>query len=105
MRSLQTISARLVKREAFTKAGRLIGSSYYLRLSRGDFYLKLCESEVNQERIEKLFTHPKTDELIGVQITVELSFREGDLDRCPGDPPNAQSRTGEYVVIHRLLTP
>jgi hypothetical protein len=37
-----------------------------------------------------------------VSVKVEVSFHQGALDLCPGDPPYIQSRIGEYVVIHSL---
>ena len=111
----ELISAPLVKKVSYNKAGRPIGSSFYLRLSRADLYIKLCESKVSVADLERLLKRdskpqrpeqppaPREPSLeLPVSVKVEVSFHQGALDLCPGDPPYIQSRIGEYVVIHSL---
>ena len=98
----QTLTAPLVKKVTLNKAGRPIGSSYYLRLSRADVYIKLCESTPDAATLEALVSGASSDPLLGATVTAEVSFHEGLLDLCPGDPPHVQSRTGEYVALHTI---
>lgn len=100
----QTITVPLVKKTSFNKKGRPLGHSFFLRLSRGDLFIKLCESKVSAQQLEEL-TKEESDSKDSLQIqtvNVEVSFHEGEWDRCPDSSPFSQSRVGEYVVIHRL---
>lgn len=94
------ISAEIVKKEFFNKAGKATGRyEYYVRRSIQDYYVKLCESAVTKEDIEE---HLKKleDELMPI-LQLEVEFKDGLWDQCSEE--EVQSRAGEYVVIHRII--
>jgi len=87
-------TGQLIRKPFVNKAGRTTGPrELYLRLGMGDYFIKLSESEVTTAELE-----PFVNEV----ITVEGEIRSGEWDIGPGDPPEMQSRIGEYFVIRKL---
>ncbi len=66
----------------------------YLRLGMGDYFIQFSESAVSADQLESL-----VDEV----ISVEGEIRTGAWDIGPEDPPEMQSRIGDYFVITKLL--
>ena len=63
--------------------GRPIGSSYYLRLSKVDVYIKLCESALDAATLKALVSGAPSDPLLDATVTAEVSSHEGLLELCP----------------------
>jgi len=97
----QTITAPLVKKEMQSKNGQGTGQEeLYLQLSKGDVFIKFCESSIEAGNFERLLVGMEDDEALTVEVEVE--FKEGAWDICEGDPEDKQSRTGEYVIVHTV---
>jgi len=103
--NIMTVSGLIVKKE-FIKKNRNSANfeQLYFRLSRGDFFIKFCESNVTQEELENHLNQPNVPEVLGDKsVTLEVKIINGAWDICPGEFPEAQSRIGEYVIIHRIV--
>lgn len=87
-------SALLIEKSSLSKRGTVIGSDLYLRCSIQDYFIKFCESEITKSDLLPF---------VNQGITVEMETRFGELDRCPDDPQEVQSRIGTYAVIHKIL--
>lgn len=86
----------LVEKPFINKRGKVSKhSELYLRCSIQDYFIKICESEVSRDDLKPY---------IGKGIEVLMDVREGSLDLCPEDPPEAQSRVGTYVVIKKIIS-
>ncbi len=77
-----------------------IQKDFYIQRSIQDYYIKFCESQVSREMLE---TYLSTQKDIIKTATLEIEYLQGNWDDCdktitPG------SRTGTYVIIHRLIT-
>jgi len=77
------------------KAGKPLSMpDYYFRLSMGDYFIKVCESVIDDKTLA---------EKVGKFITVKGTIKKGEWDTCPGDPEGIQSRIGDYFVITELI--
>lgn len=93
------ISAEIVEHEFESKNGKITGQKeLYLRRSVQDYFIKFCESQVTEEEIRK-----ELDKQTGQfkSLTLEVEFKNGMWDSCSDEL--VQSRTGEYVIIHRIV--
>ena len=88
-------SGLLIEKSSLSKNGNELGSDLYLRCSIQDYFIKFCESSVTKD---ELFP------FVNQGITVEMETQFGELDRCPNDPQEIQSRIGTYAIIHKLLS-
>ena len=100
------ISAPIVKKNFVNKAGRVTDhTEYYIMRSEQDYFIKICESNITTEDLEKLFhdnsnyPDPLFEE---VSINMEVDFRNGVWDICD-ENHEAQSRVGAYAVILKIL--
>ena len=100
------ISAPIVKKNFVNKAGRVTDhTEYYIMRSAQDYFIKICESNITTEELEKLFDGNSKDSaplLEGVSINMEVEFRNGEWDICD-ENHEAQSRVGAYAVILKIL--
>jgi hypothetical protein len=96
----QVISAPLISKDFIKKNGdKTKRKEIYIRRSIQDYFIKFCESKVSYEALQKHL--PKTEFEIKT-VKLEVEFREGNWDVCD-EKKGVQSRTGPYVVIHRLI--
>ena len=100
------ISAPIVKKKFVNKAGRVTDhTEYYIMRSAQDYFIKICESNITTEDLEKLFdgnSNAPAPLLDGVSINMEVEFRNGEWDICD-ENHEAQSRVGAYAVILKVL--
>jgi len=90
----------VIKKSFVSKSGRVTDiSEYYISRSIKDYFIKFCESGITSGELEEHLSAINGPIRI---LTMEVEFRNGEWDRCEGDPEQ-QSRTGEYVVIHRII--
>jgi len=83
-----------------TQADLKSHTEYYLRRSIQDYFIKFCESSIEQSDIEQ-FLKSKENDLIKI-ITVEVEFKNGLFDECKNNS-QIESRIGDYVVLKRIL--
>jgi hypothetical protein len=94
------ISAPIVKKSFVQKNGNETEfSEYYVQRSVQDYFIKFCEGKVTVAELEK---HLKKEKGDIKSLTLEIEIKDGLWDSC--DENNmVQSRTGEYIVIHRIV--
>lgn len=85
----------LIEKAFISKSGEATDhNEMYLRCSMQDYFIKLCESKVTREELEKYLDR-------GIAVTMEIV--EGEWDSCPGDEYPVQSRIGTYAIITSIL--
>ena len=95
------ISAPIVMKSFVTKRGEATGhKEMYIQRSIQDYYIKFCESKINQEDLEN---HLASIDSEIKMATLEVEFRNGEWDTCEPTTEQQQSRIGEYVIIHRII--
>jgi hypothetical protein len=88
-------SCQLIEKEFINKAGKIQSfKEYYLRCSIEDYFIKLCENKVEKSELIKY---------LNKGITVEMEIKEGMWDHCNENIAYAQSRTGKYVIIKKII--
>lgn len=89
-------TCQLIEKEFVNKGGKVTEyKELYLRCSIQDYFIKLCESNVDVKTLRKY---------LNKSISVEIEIRDdGMWDICTDDPAYAQSRTGAYVVIKKII--
>lgn len=93
------ISAELIEKQFELKNSKISDyEEWYVRRSVQDYFIKFCESKVTREELEKALSKHKGSIKT---LTLEVEFKEGFWDSCTDEL--VQSRTGEYVVIHRVV--
>lgn len=93
------ISAELVELHFETKNGKITDyTEWYVRRSVQDYFIKFCESGITREELEKVL---KKQTSTIKSLTMEIEFKEGMWDKCSDEL--VQSRTGTYIVIHKIL--
>jgi len=96
----QTLTAPIVLKSFVNKIGQTgTQKEYYLQASIQDYYIKFCESNISRDELEK---HLNTINGLIKAVTLEVEYRDGLWDICNEKEP-MQSRTGEYVVIHKII--
>ncbi len=93
------ISAEVVELPMKMKNGKVAGyTDWYVRRSAQDYFIKFCESGITRKELEQ--TLNRENGTIKT-LTMEVEYRNGLWDSCSDEI--VQSRTGEYIVIHRLV--
>jgi len=88
-------NCQLIEKEFTHKGGKLTEyKELHLRCSTQEYFIKICESNVTSEELKQY---------LNKDIEVEIEIREGLLDHCESIPDYAQSRTGSYVIIKKIL--
>lgn len=88
-------SCVLMEKEFVNKGGKITDyKELYLQCSIQDYFIKICESNVTLEDLKPY---------INSGIKVKMEIKEGMWDHCSDDPAYAQSRTGTYVVIKKIV--
>ncbi len=91
----KTTKCQLIEKEFTNKGGKVTEyKELYLRCSIQDYFIKICEGNVSAEQLRPY---------IESGIEVEMEIKEGMLDHCDENPAYAQSRTGTYVVIKKII--
>lgn len=94
------ITAEVIENARTDKRGNIIsGTDLYVRRSAQDYFIKFSESAVTKEAVKQAMDkikHPIKS------LTMEAEIRNGLWDNCDGKGM-PQSRTGVYIVIHRLI--
>lgn len=87
------IVGKVVNKKAYNKAGKEMPGSgdYFLEYDGNSTFIKLSESKVTAEDLNKI---------LGQQKTFEVVKADGLWDT---DDPNVQSRIGEYFMIYKIL--
>ena len=94
------ISAEIVMHHFESKNGKVSEfKEYYLRRSVQDYFIKFCEGGVTVSDLEKVLNKQKG---MTKSLTLEVEFIDGMWDSCDSEHL-VQSRTGEYVVIHKVI--
>lgn len=98
------ILAPIVIKEVITQNGE--SNEIYIRRSMGDYFIKFCESKVSRDELEHHLSYEyeemKAISLINDSVTLEVEFRDGYWDICD-ENLTQDSRTGKYVIVHRIL--
>lgn len=89
-------TCQLIEKEFVNKGGKVTKyKELYLRCSIQDYFIKICESNVDAKTLRKY---------LNKSISVEMEIRDdGMWDICTDDPAYAQSRIGTYVVIKKII--
>lgn len=88
-------SCQLIEKEFVNKGGKMTEyKELYLSCSIQDYFIKICEGNVTAQELKKY---------INKVITVDMEIKDGMWDICSDDPAYAQSRTGTYVVIKKIV--
>ena len=89
-------TCQLIEKEFINKGGKVTEyKELYLRCSIQDYFIKICESNVDAKTLRKY---------LNKSISVEMEIRDdGMWDICTDDPAYAQSRIGTYVVIKKIV--
>tara|TARA_B100000809_G_scaffold257316_1_gene298666 strand:- start:3769 stop:4119 length:351 start_codon:yes stop_codon:yes gene_type:complete len=91
----QTITCQLIEKEFTHKGGEFTETKeLYLRCSTQDYFIKVCESNITAEQLKPYLN--KT-------IKVDMEIKKGLLDHCETIPEYAQSRSGTYVVLKKII--
>lgn len=69
---------------------------FYLEYKSKDYFIKFCESKVDQKTIEDRLS--KEDES-PVQYNLEFIIKNGEWDVCEEDEIQRESRIGDYAVL------
>lgn len=93
------IHGELVKLSATNKRGEVMGNltEYYIRCSIQDYFIKLCESKITKEDLDKYYDESK---LIN-SISVKGKIVTGNFDICNHE--EAASRIGNYITIDEII--
>ncbi len=82
LRNTMTVGCLLIKKPFMKKNGEPSNNKeYYLRCSVQDYFIKMCESNVTSEELDKYIDK-------GVNMRIELI--NGYWDICNGDPTEIQ---------------
>jgi hypothetical protein len=94
------ISAPIIEKSFVQKKGNNTEFiEYYVQRSVQDYFIKFCEGKVTVAELEKHLKKQKGDIK---SLTLEIEIKDGLWDSC--DENNmVQSRTGEYIIIHRIV--
>jgi len=94
------LTAPIVQKEFKNKIGKHTKQKeYYLQASIQDYYIKFCESSISHKDLENHLSS-----LTGLikAVTLEIEYRDGFWDIC-NEKMEQQSRSGKYVIIHRII--
>lgn len=95
------ISTPVVTKKFVKKNGEVTQKKeFYIRRSIQDYFIKFCESQISYQDLENHLK--KVNGLIKV-VALEIEFRNGDWDNCDSNL-ELQSRIGEYVIVHKIIT-
>jgi len=97
----QIVDAPIVEVSMVLKNAKISShSDYYVRRNIQDYFIKFCDNDgISKKELEQAMT---MKDGISQVLRLEVEFRDGLWDSC--DPEEiVQSRTGEYIVIHKIL--
>ncbi len=90
-----TITCQLIEKSFINKGGKITEyKELYLRCSIQDYFIKLCEGNVSIKELKHY---------INKGIEVETEIKDGMWDHCYENDAYAQSRTGTYIVIKKII--
>lgn len=93
--SSKTTTCQLIEKKFTNKGGKVAAyQELYLRCSIQDYFIKFCEGKVTAKELRPY---------INSGIEVEMEIKQGMWDHCSDNPAYAQSRTGTYVVINKII--
>ena len=94
------ISAQIVEKALIMKNSKISShSDYYIRRSVQDYFIKFCDGFVSKKELEYEII---MKDGISEALQLEVEIKDGLWDSC--DPEEiVQSRTGKYMVIHRII--
>lgn len=88
------VNCQLIEKEFSNQAGHKTQQmEWYLRCSIQDYFIKLCESAIEERDLEPY---------LNKGISVKMEIREGEWDSCSKEDLLSQSRIGTYVIIKRI---
>jgi hypothetical protein len=98
------ISGQIVQKESMNKRGEGEGFyELYFRASVQDYFIKFCESKVKRKELEPYLAEDEIRKM-AEGITVEAKIvHNGNWDICDESMGIAQSRTGDYIVIYKIV--
>lgn len=97
----QIIDAPIVEKALVMKNAKISShTDYYVRRNIQDYFIKFCGNDgVSKKELEQAMT---MKDGMSQSLKLEVEFRDGLWDSC--DPEEiVQSRTGQYIVIHKVL--
>lgn len=97
------ISGQIVQKESMNKRGEGEGFyELYFRASVQDYFIKFCESDVKRTELEPYLAKDETDIADGITVEAKI-VQNGNWDICDESMGIAQSRTGDYIVIYKII--
>lgn len=93
------LSAPIVEKQRVIKNEAQAETDFFLERSVQDYFIKFCESAVSREMLENYLKKQRSTLKI---LHAEIEYREGEWDNCQSGEKVA-SRTGAYIVIHRII--
>ncbi len=97
------ISGQIVQKESKSKRGEGEGFyELYFRASVQDYFIKLCESDVKRTELEPYLAEDEMDIADGITVEAKI-VQNGNWDICDESMGIAQSRTGNYIVIYKIV--
>lgn len=90
-----------VAEKTFTeeRAKITLQTDLYVRRPGQDLFIKFCESSVTKDEIKNALNNLKTE---NKSLTIEAEIRNGLWNSCDSSEM-VQSRSGHYIIIHRLI--
>ena len=97
----QIIDALIVEKALVMKNAKISShTDYYVRRNIQDYFIKFCGNDgISKKELERAMT---MKDGMSQSLKLEVEFRDGLWDSCDPDEI-VQSRTGQYIVIHRIL--
>ncbi len=94
------VTAPIVSKTFVSKSGKSTSQKdLYLQASIQDYYIKFCESKITRKELEN---HLAAKDDFFKTATLEIEYRDGLWDSC-NEENDQQSRSGKYVIIHRII--
>lgn len=94
------ISAQIVEVSMKMKNSKISShTDYYVRRSVQDYFIKFCDGFVSKRELEYEMT---MKDGVSEPLELEVEIKDGLWDSCDPDEI-VQSRTGKYIVIHRII--
>ena len=94
------ISAQIVEVSYMLKNAKISSQTeYYVRRSVQDYFIKFCDGYVSKKELEY---EMNMKDGVSESLELEVEIKDGLWDSC--DPEEiVQSRSGAYIVIHRII--
>lgn len=73
----------------------------YIERSVQEYFIKFYESKVTRKEVEKALS---TQTSFIKTLEIEIDYKDDEWDNCQENKEeNVASRTGQYVIIHKII--